>query len=140
MTLAEATVEHVIPLNKGGSRGFKNASLACKACNNTRGDRDFEVWQAFVPEYLAKTGEKKMRRGWQKKVDSPVAKPLERELHDPSREVKKILATRKVAGQTRLVFVRAGDDAQQLAHAGWVPVPGEWAPLGMIVMKLEGRV
>lgn len=35
-----ASVEHVIPLSKGGRRAFENEVAACKACNSSRGNMD----------------------------------------------------------------------------------------------------
>lgn len=35
-----ATRDHFIPLSKGGSRGAKNTVLACRRCNNAKGDMD----------------------------------------------------------------------------------------------------
>lgn len=36
LTASSATVDHVIPLSKGGTNGFDNFVLACKACNTDR--------------------------------------------------------------------------------------------------------
>lgn len=35
-----STVEHVTPTSKGGTRSYRNLRVACRTCNNTRGDRD----------------------------------------------------------------------------------------------------
>jgi 5-methylcytosine-specific restriction endonuclease McrA len=34
-----ATLEHVIPISRGGSNNLKNLVVACEACNNIRGSR-----------------------------------------------------------------------------------------------------
>ena len=35
----KATIDHVIPLNKGGAHDISNLVLACKPCNSKKGDR-----------------------------------------------------------------------------------------------------
>jgi 5-methylcytosine-specific restriction endonuclease McrA len=32
------TLDHIVPLSKGGARGSSNVTLACSACNNAKGD------------------------------------------------------------------------------------------------------
>lgn len=39
-----ATVEHIIPKSQGGTYNIKNCLMACKLCNNTRGNTDFLFW------------------------------------------------------------------------------------------------
>ena len=39
LTLQTATVDHVIPLSRGGSNGMDNVELACVKCNQDRGNR-----------------------------------------------------------------------------------------------------
>lgn len=34
-----ATIEHMIPLSRGGSNHISNCRLACKKCNEERGDK-----------------------------------------------------------------------------------------------------
>ena len=36
LTLAEATVDHVIPLGRGGSNGTDNLTLVCVSCNHDK--------------------------------------------------------------------------------------------------------
>lgn len=36
-TIADATVEHVLPLSRGGSNRVENIRLACQPCNRARG-------------------------------------------------------------------------------------------------------
>lgn len=33
------TLDHIIPLSKGGARGASNITLACTSCNNKKGDK-----------------------------------------------------------------------------------------------------
>lgn len=38
------TLDHFIPLSKGGVDSFENIIPACKTCNSSKGNRDAEVW------------------------------------------------------------------------------------------------
>lgn len=40
----ELTVDHVWPLSKGGGRGIDNCVLACRACNEAKGDMEPSEW------------------------------------------------------------------------------------------------
>jgi 5-methylcytosine-specific restriction endonuclease McrA len=46
MRKMETTIEHVIPISKGGTNAQNNLMLSCKSCNNERGDTDFEKFRA----------------------------------------------------------------------------------------------
>lgn len=50
LTLDTSTIEHVIPLSKGGLENRNNRKLACVKCNNDRGSN--------MPELLTKGNEK----------------------------------------------------------------------------------
>lgn len=39
ISLESATVDHIIPLSKGGKDHRRNYALACSACNNRKGNR-----------------------------------------------------------------------------------------------------
>jgi len=41
VTLKEATLEHVIPLSRGGRHTYKNTKVAHKKCNSRKGARKF---------------------------------------------------------------------------------------------------
>jgi 5-methylcytosine-specific restriction endonuclease McrA len=48
----EATIDHFIPLSRGGARGWSNRVLSCKPCNGGKGDRmptteEMERWNAL---------------------------------------------------------------------------------------------
>lgn len=43
-----ATVDHLVPVSRGGSNRVKNTVLACRACNNARGDMPWKVWVRAV--------------------------------------------------------------------------------------------
>lgn len=44
-----ATIDHVQPLSRGGSNKTRNLKLACRACNNARGNAPFETWLPYDP-------------------------------------------------------------------------------------------
>jgi 5-methylcytosine-specific restriction endonuclease McrA len=39
-------MDHVIPIEQGGSLGLENVALACRACNMAKGPRTPEQWRA----------------------------------------------------------------------------------------------
>lgn len=45
LTIDSATLEHVIPLSKGGGWEKENLRLSCWGCNNERGDKDFDLFR-----------------------------------------------------------------------------------------------
>ena len=45
----EATLDHVVPLSKGGSHTWDNVQLLCRKCNTTKNNKD---WQLFKKEAL----------------------------------------------------------------------------------------
>ena len=46
LALAEATLDHLTPLARGGSNRLENLTLACLACNQLRNEREMK---RFVP-------------------------------------------------------------------------------------------
>lgn len=42
LAIHEATVDHVVPLSRGGAPGIENCVLACEPCNNKKGNNLFE--------------------------------------------------------------------------------------------------
>lgn len=40
----KATVDHKIPLSRGGTDNQRNSVLACKQCNDEKGDGDYAVF------------------------------------------------------------------------------------------------
>lgn len=53
LTRETATLEHIIPLARGGSNGSDNLTIACRGCN---ADRGHDMPEVFAPEYVGKTG------------------------------------------------------------------------------------
>jgi hypothetical protein len=45
------TQEHFIPLSKGGEYTVNNIIPACKSCNSSKQDKDFEYWYQLMPFY-----------------------------------------------------------------------------------------
>ena len=48
-----ATVDHLVPISRGGSNRVKNTVLACRACNNARGATPWQVWERVVRRSVA---------------------------------------------------------------------------------------
>ena len=42
---ADVTLDHLVPLSRGGTHGNENLVTSCKMCNSQRQDRD---WRAFA--------------------------------------------------------------------------------------------
>lgn len=58
-----ATFEHVKPVSKGGSYSdINNIVLACKDCNNMRGNMDYDEFQRKFGEMMNNLTEKKNQR------------------------------------------------------------------------------
>jgi 5-methylcytosine-specific restriction endonuclease McrA len=49
-----ATVEHIIPIAKGGSHTWDNTALACASCNSTKGAKTPEEFAAYLERMDAK--------------------------------------------------------------------------------------
>lgn len=46
------SLDHVIPVSKGGMNCSKNLVTACRRCNSNRGDRDVAEFAQAVAQYL----------------------------------------------------------------------------------------
>lgn len=72
-----ATVDHVVPRNKGGGNSRENTVLACRRCNGIKSDMMPEEWAAFMTAHpkwwLTRAERRKTRR---KIVESPPAVPM----------------------------------------------------------------
>lgn len=47
-------IEHIVPKSRGGSDRVSNLTLACRTCNQAKGNRDIREFLAHDPERLAK--------------------------------------------------------------------------------------
>ncbi len=45
---AECTMDHIVPLSRGGKSTRGNVCIACKACNNEKKDRIAIEWDEWV--------------------------------------------------------------------------------------------
>lgn len=43
-----ATIDHILPQNRGGRTEASNVVLACEVCNMAKGDRTPEEWAAAI--------------------------------------------------------------------------------------------
>ena len=48
LTIAGIEADHVVSLNRGGSPGLENLKIACKLCNQTKGEMSLESFQALM--------------------------------------------------------------------------------------------
>lgn len=100
ITLANATIEHIIPVSEGGSNNIKNLAVSHGKCNAKRGTLPIPVFKAFLA-FKANGGVRNMgwwlkREGWEhnpstmrwKRVDENSAVPNTVEVqpvkHEPS--------------------------------------------------------
>jgi 5-methylcytosine-specific restriction endonuclease McrA len=42
----DATIEHIVPIVRGGTGDLINITLACLSCNSSKGDRLYDEWKA----------------------------------------------------------------------------------------------
>lgn len=53
LSFEEATVEHIIPISKGGPDKLENLTIACPSCNNHRDSSySFEEWRDIVKKKI----------------------------------------------------------------------------------------
>ena len=50
LTLDASTIEHIIPLSRGGLNNMNNFALACQECNHARADGMPELEAQHTPE------------------------------------------------------------------------------------------
>lgn len=53
LTEANSTIDHVLPLSRGGLNRLDNMVLACHTCNSAKGSRTLEEWRIGVPKRRA---------------------------------------------------------------------------------------
>jgi 5-methylcytosine-specific restriction endonuclease McrA len=44
----QATVDHIIPLSRGGKTCYDNLCIACQRCNNLKGDLPMEAFESLL--------------------------------------------------------------------------------------------
>jgi uncharacterized protein involved in tolerance to divalent cations len=42
------TIEHLVPLSKGGSNNTENKAICCGSCNYWRGNKDYHEWEEEI--------------------------------------------------------------------------------------------
>ena len=53
LTKSTATLEHLIPLSKGGGWEMENLRLSCAECNRERGAQDFAAFRSRKRAWIA---------------------------------------------------------------------------------------
>lgn len=48
LSLGTLTIDHFIPLSRGGSNVFSNLLPSCRACNVAKGNKDLEAFRKVV--------------------------------------------------------------------------------------------
>jgi 5-methylcytosine-specific restriction endonuclease McrA len=48
LSFEEATVEHIVPVSRGGPNVMENLTISCAMCNNNRSSRPFEEWKRMA--------------------------------------------------------------------------------------------
>ena len=46
-SISDLTIDHIIPLSKGGKHTFENTCCCCRTCNEKKGNRTPEQWGKF---------------------------------------------------------------------------------------------
>ena len=54
-----ATVDHIVPLNRGGDNQKQNLTPACRSCNSSKGDRLLSEWKSYDRRKAKKTNRAK---------------------------------------------------------------------------------
>jgi hypothetical protein len=65
LSFRQATVEHIIPISKGGPDKIENLTIACGSCNSSRMNYSFDVWKKIVSSVEGKL-ELKNLLNWKK--------------------------------------------------------------------------
>jgi 5-methylcytosine-specific restriction endonuclease McrA len=52
-TVDKLTVDHVVPLSRGGADELANVRVVCQPCNCSKGRRTLDEWKAFgLPAHM----------------------------------------------------------------------------------------
>lgn len=54
----ERTIEHLLPISRGGNNHIYNRKTCCKSCNYARGNRDYFDWLDVLQRKLEKAKKK----------------------------------------------------------------------------------
>lgn len=63
------TIDHLVPLSKGGMHSMANVVVCCRSCNSKKGDRDYVDWVATLPD----SNRKQSLLTWQRLRHAPAA-------------------------------------------------------------------
>lgn len=127
----DATIDHIVPKAKGGGNERSNYALACRRCNNAKGDRS-------VAEFKADPRSESQRKRDARKVKAAtVQKSTQRGYR---RNVRDYLAGEKPRGGTLAAAISRGevDDAGRYRKpsAEKLPPPLDWPWLTNMMRKV----
>ena len=81
----EATLEHILPLSRGGKSSFMNVAVACKTCNNKKGNKTPEeasmplMFQPSMPRWTGGKGKLPDLESWKRYIQQVESSPA----HNP---------------------------------------------------------
>lgn len=63
------TIDHLVPLSKGGTHSIANVVVCCKSCNSRKAGRDFVDWVTTLPD----SNRKQSLRAWERLRGAPAS-------------------------------------------------------------------
>lgn len=102
------TLDHFIPVSRGGSNRTKNLITSCKFCNDSRGSIGFRAFCGIVAKRTGENGVEMMDR---------IRRQFKRSLRKPLEQARQLLHTHRTASRTivSLRDSRRGKDSENSA-------------------------
>lgn len=77
------TIDHVIPLSRGGTNQKTNVQLMCSSCNSSKQSKTMEEWRYYVANRTAINAARQARNRANGRVRGRIRQHLSRLLHTP---------------------------------------------------------